>query len=94
MHVLGADVPILAGRRPAPGLALVRPESVSFSRAADGQATIASVAFLGPVSRATATLDDGTLVVAQLDSARAAALAPGDRVRVEIAPVPVLVVGA
>ena len=34
----------------------------------DGHATIASVAFLGPVSRATATLSDGTLVVAQLAS--------------------------
>jgi putative spermidine/putrescine transport system ATP-binding protein len=94
VHVLGADVPTLEGSTTGAGLALVRPESVSFSRAADGQATIASVAFLGPVSRATATLDDGTLVIAQLDSARAAALAPGDRVRVEISPVPVLVVGA
>jgi putative spermidine/putrescine transport system ATP-binding protein len=94
VHVLGADVPILEGSTTGAGLALVRPESVSFSRSADGQATIASVAFLGPVSRATATLDDGTLVIAQLDSPRAAALTPGDRVRVEIAPVPVLVVGA
>jgi putative spermidine/putrescine transport system ATP-binding protein len=94
VHVLGADVPTLEGSTSGAGLALVRPESVSFSRSADGQATIVSVAFLGPVSRATATLDDGTLVIAQLDSAQAAALAPGDRVRVEIAPVPVLVVGA
>ena len=94
VHVLGADLPTLEGSTTGAGLALVRPESVSFTRAADGRATIASVAFLGPVSRATATLQDGTLVVAQLESARAAALAPGDRVRVEIAPVPVLVVGA
>jgi putative spermidine/putrescine transport system ATP-binding protein len=91
-RVLDSDIPVLAGSGTGAGLALVRPESVSFEPAADGAATILSVAFLGPVSRATAALEDGTLVVAQVDSAAAAALAVGDRVRVRIDPVPILVV--
>ncbi len=76
------------------GVALVRPEAVSLTPDADGHATIAAVAFLGPVSRATVTLDDGTLVVAQLASQAATRLQIGERVRVEIAGGPVLVVGA
>jgi putative spermidine/putrescine transport system ATP-binding protein len=93
-RVLGVDVPVLAGSATGPGFALVRPESVSLAPAADGPATVVAVAFLGPVSRASATLDDGTLIVAQLASTEAAALRIGERVRVDIEPVPVLVVGA
>ncbi|MGZ8738722.1 MAG: ABC transporter ATP-binding protein [Nocardioides sp.] len=73
VRVLDATIPLLPGSAEGEGVALVRPESVSFTRAEQGHASIAAVAFLGPVSRATATLDDGTLVVAQLDSAEAAA---------------------
>ena len=51
-----------------------------------------SVSFLGPVSRATVTLDDGTVVVAQLASPEAMALTVGERVAVGIDPSPVLVV--
>ncbi|MCW2765900.1 MAG: transporter related protein [Nocardioides sp.] len=91
-RVLDSDIPVLAGSATGPGFALVRPESVSFDPAEDGRATILSVAFLGPVSRATAALDDGTLVVAQVASAAAAALAVGDRVGLRIDPVPILVV--
>jgi putative spermidine/putrescine transport system ATP-binding protein len=50
------------------------------------------VMFLGPLSRVTCTLDDGTDVVAQLASSDALRLEPGDRVRLEVAPAPVLVV--
>jgi putative spermidine/putrescine transport system ATP-binding protein len=46
------------------------------------------------VSRATATLADGTLLVAQVDSAEAATLSVGDRVRVRIDPTPILVVAS
>ena len=67
---------------------------MSFAPAEDGPATIVAVAFLGPVSRATATLADGTLLVAQVDSAEAAALSVGDRVRVQIDPTPILVVAS
>jgi putative spermidine/putrescine transport system ATP-binding protein len=57
-----------------------------------GEATVASVAFLGPVSRVTVTLGDGTLVLAQLASSDAAGLEVGQRVRVAVEPSPVLVV--
>jgi putative spermidine/putrescine transport system ATP-binding protein len=94
VQVMGASIPVLPGSATGPGHALVRPESVSFVPAEDGPATIVAVAFLGPVSRATATLADGTLLVAQVDSAEAAALSVGDRVRVQIDPTPILVVGS
>jgi putative spermidine/putrescine transport system ATP-binding protein len=90
--VLGSEIPVLPGSATGSGNALVRPESVSFVASAEGQATVLSVAFLGPVSRATASLADGTLIVAQVASAAAAALTVGDRVDVRIDPVPVLVV--
>ena len=93
-HVLDTRLPLLAGSASGEGVALVRPEAVSLVADPNGHATIASVAFLGPVSRATATLSDGTLVVAQLASQAAMRLAIGERVRVEIAGGPVLVVGA
>ncbi len=93
-HVLDTRLPLLAGSASGEGVALVRPEAVSLVADQNGHATIASVAFLGPVSRATATLSDGTLVVAQLASQAAMRLAIGERVRVEIAGGPVLVVGA
>ena len=91
-QVLGARIPVLSGSATGPGRALVRPESVTFVAGEGGVATVKAVAFLGPVSHASALLDDGTLVVAQLDSAAAAALSVGERVRVEIDPSPVLVV--
>ena len=93
-HVLDTRLPLLAGSASGEGVALVRPEAVSLVADRDGHATIASVAFLGPVSRATATLSDGTLVVAQLASQAAMRLSIGERVRVEIAGGPVLVVGS
>ncbi|KQW45998.1 spermidine/putrescine ABC transporter ATP-binding protein [Nocardioides sp. Root1257] len=90
--VLGTTVPVLPGSAETSGVALVRPESVRLTADGEGEATVASVAFLGPVSRATVTLADGTLVVAQLPSSVASRLAVGERVRVEVDPVPVLVV--
>jgi putative spermidine/putrescine transport system ATP-binding protein len=93
-QVLDTRLPLLPGSASGEGVALVRPESVSLVADQSGHATIASIAFLGPVSRATATLSDGTLVVAQLASQAALRLTIGERVRVEIAGSPVLVVGA
>ena len=90
--VLGRDVPALEGSTSGPGFALVRPEAVSVAADESGAATVATVMFLGPLSRVTCTLDDGTDVVAQLASADALRLEPGDRVRLEVAPAPVLVV--
>ena len=90
--VLGREVPVLPGSATGAGHALVRPESVSVVADASGPATVAAVMFLGPLSRVTSTLADGTLVVAQLASSDALRLQPGDAVRLEVAPSPVLVV--
>jgi putative spermidine/putrescine transport system ATP-binding protein len=90
--VLGTAVHTLPGSATGSGVALVRPESVRLAADDAGQATVAAVAFLGPISRATVTLTDGTLVLAQLPSSEAAALEIGQRVRVSVDPVPVLVV--
>jgi putative spermidine/putrescine transport system ATP-binding protein len=90
--VLGRDVPVLPGSTSGAGHALVRPESVSVVADTTGTATVATVMFLGPLSRVTSTLADGTDVVAQLASSDALRLQPGDAVRLEVAPTPVLVV--
>ena len=90
--VMGREVPVLPGSAPGSGYALVRPESVSVVPDAAGTATVTTVMFLGPLSRVTSTLADGTLVVAQLASTDALRLQPGDAVRLEVAPAPVLVV--
>ena len=55
---------------------------------------MASRSFLGSVSHVTCDLDGGPEVTAQTSSALAAELAPGTRVRVSVAPSPVLVVPA
>jgi putative spermidine/putrescine transport system ATP-binding protein len=93
-EVLGAGLPVLPGSATGAGVALVRPESVSVSPDATGHGHVASIGFLGPVTRASVQLDDGTLVVAQLASSDAADLVVGARVRLEIAPSPVLVVAS
>jgi len=101
-QVLGSALPVLPGSAADSGVALVRPESLGVARldqgavpsAAEGTATVAAVSFLGAVSRVNMRLADGTLVVAQLTSAEALHLSVGDRVRVEVAPTPVLVVAA
>ncbi|CAN5509281.1 ABC transporter ATP-binding protein [soil metagenome] len=91
--VLGTSMPALPGSIDAgDGAAMVRPEAVSVRRDDAGSAAVAAVAFLGPMSRVSATLADGTLVVAQVASAQALQFTPGDRVAVEIAAAPVLVV--
>ena len=74
------------------GYALVRPEAISVVADADGGATVTAVMFLGPLSRVTCQLADGTDVVAQLASSDALRLQPGDAVRLDVEPSPVLVV--
>ncbi|MCY7401751.1 MAG: ABC transporter ATP-binding protein [Nocardioides sp.] len=90
--LMGRDVPVLPGSASGSGHALVRPESISVVADADGPATVTTVMFLGPLSHVTCTLADGTGVVAQLASSEALRLTPGDSVRLEVAPAPVLVV--
>ena len=90
--VLGTAVPVLPGSAEGDGLALVRPEALSVAAGDDGQAVVAAVSYLGPVSRVSLTLPDGTVVLAQLPSSATERLRVGDRVRVDVAPTPVLVV--
>jgi putative spermidine/putrescine transport system ATP-binding protein len=92
--LLGSRVPTVAGSlQSGNGIAMLRPESLSFLRAADGAGTVKSVAFLGPISRVYVDLADGTELMAQLPSSEAG-FAPGDRVEPKVAPTPVLVVPA
>ena len=90
--VLGAAVPTLAGSASGgSGHALIRPEAFSLTEAVNGNATVSLVSFLGPISRVTCAVD-GTTLVAQTSSALASRLSVGDRVQLQVDPVPVLVV--
>ncbi|MGH3413985.1 MAG: ABC transporter ATP-binding protein [Marmoricola sp.] len=90
--VLGNRLPVLPGSVSGPGRALVRPEGVRLAADARGRATVDAVSFLGSVSRVLCSMGDGTTVLGQMGTAEASALAVGARVRVELDPVPVLVV--
>ncbi|CAN5358399.1 ABC transporter ATP-binding protein [soil metagenome] len=91
--VLGTTMPALPGSIDAgDGAAMVRPEAVTVRPDPAGSAVVAAVAFLGPVSRVSATLADGTLVVAQVASTQALQFNQGDRIDVDVAAAPVLVV--
>jgi putative spermidine/putrescine transport system ATP-binding protein len=93
--VLGHRVALLDGSlEHGTGQALVRPESVDVTPAAeaDANARVVSVAFLGPFSRVQCRLDDGQLVVAQLPSSAAVHLTQDQAVRVDVRADAVLVV--
>jgi putative spermidine/putrescine transport system ATP-binding protein len=91
-QLLGCRVPVLEGSLSGRGQALVRPEAVTVQEAADGNARVVSVAFLGSVSRVYCRLDDGQEVLAQVASSLGARLSPESRVQVGVEPAPVLVV--
>jgi putative spermidine/putrescine transport system ATP-binding protein len=92
--LLGHALPVLPGSvESGPGVALVRPESISVRRDDSSGAHVVSVAFLGPISRVHCRLPSDDLVVAQVSSAEGARLSPQDRVALEIDEQPVLVVG-
>jgi putative spermidine/putrescine transport system ATP-binding protein len=90
--VLGTEVSALEGSVDGAGHAMVRPEAVEVTADEQGSGTVASVGFLGPISRVYVDLDDGTQVMAQVPSSAAVRLEPGQRVRVGIEPTPLLVV--
>ena len=94
--LLGSRVPLLEGSMPhGAGHALVRPEAVGVSavdETGQANASVFSVAFLGPFCRVQVRLHDGQLLVAQLPSAQATRLVQDAPVRVEIAADAVLVV--
>ncbi|WP_435971606.1 ABC transporter ATP-binding protein [Streptomyces sp. Qhu_M48] len=91
-------VEVAGGRLPVDGDApkdrevdvLVRPENVTLTEAADGDATVVSTSFLGSVTRVHVD-HAGTPVKADLPSRDAGPLAPGTRVALGIAPHPALV---
>ena len=91
--VLGTRVPVLPGSAEGTGIALVRPEALTVAADRDGHAVVVAVSYLGPVSRVSLRLADGGVLVAQLSSSAVDHLEAGDRVRVDVAPTPVLVVG-
>ncbi|MDV3123722.1 ABC transporter ATP-binding protein [Mycobacterium sp. 21AC1] len=94
-QLLGTEVPTLPGSvGSGAGTAMVRPESVTLRPDPAGTATVASSAFLGPISRVYVTLPDGSVIHAQLSSAAARKFTAGDAVRVGLEPAPVLVVAA
>ena len=71
---------------------MVRPESVTVTADPAGTSTVSSVAFLGPISRVYATLQDGSVISAQMASSAGAGVRPGDPVTVGVEPTGVLVV--
>ncbi len=93
-RLLGTSVPALEGSVAGTGLAMVRPESVTIAADPAGTSTISSAAFLGPISRVYATLQDGTVISAQMASSQAREFAPGDSVTVGVEPTGVLVVAS
>ncbi|KMO73109.1 Sulfate/thiosulfate import ATP-binding protein CysA [Mycolicibacterium chubuense] len=82
--LLGVSVPASAGSVDGPGLAMVRPESVTVAADAQGAATVSAVSFLGAISRVSVAVPDGPVVMAQMASSAARALRPGDRVRLGV----------
>jgi putative spermidine/putrescine transport system ATP-binding protein len=99
VDVLGTPLPLVAGGtgRTGPVTAYVRPEHVRITPddgskdAAGLQARVVATAFLGPSSRVTVALADGTSVLAHVPSADVAALPPGAPVRVAFSLVPTVV---
>jgi putative spermidine/putrescine transport system ATP-binding protein len=93
VQLLGARVPLLPGSADRGHVqALVRPENVRLEPAADGNARVLAVSFLGSMCRAQAALPDETIVVAQMGAAEASGLVPGVTVNVGVVPSPVFAV--
>jgi putative spermidine/putrescine transport system ATP-binding protein len=91
VEVFGSRLPLIDGAASPAGeaTALVRPESVDLVVDPDGPGRVLAASFLGPTSRVTVAMPGDVLVVAQVSSARLAALTPGVTVRVDLQPVPV-----
>lgn len=89
--LLGVSVPALPGSVDGDGVAMVRPEAVTVAADPAGTATVATVSFLGAITRVGITMPDGSLLSAQMSSTAARALTPGDPVTVGVEPGGVLV---
>ncbi len=94
-QVLGTPIPAVAGSvTRGAGTALVRPESVTVTPDALGEAAVEATSFLGAIAHVTLRLPDGVRLRAQVPSAAAPQLPVGTRARVTLAPAPVLVIAA
>lgn len=80
--LLGVSVPALAGSVEGEGVAMVRPEAVTVALDSAGTSTVASVSFLGAISRVNMTLSDGSAISAQMASSAAREFSAGDKVTV------------
>jgi putative spermidine/putrescine transport system ATP-binding protein len=67
-----------------PVVALVRPESVQLIANEKSDIVVLNRSFLGPVSRITCRLVDGSLINSMMSSAASAIFRPGDRVDVRL----------
>ncbi len=93
VEVLGQRLEYAVDRLRSPGApveVLIRPEAV-LPVPADAAATVVSRSFLGPVTRISVSSPQGGLVLADVSSVEAAALAPGTAVAVQLRRHPVLV---
>ncbi len=92
VEVLGRELAALPGSLDSgEGTAVVRPENLLVESGGETNARVASVNFLGPISRVHVDLDGGESAMAQVASSAAARFSPGERVRVQVEDVPVLV---
>jgi putative spermidine/putrescine transport system ATP-binding protein len=94
VEVLGQVLPLTqadAASRGSEVTAYIRPEAVAVAVDETSATRVVSAAFLGPSSRVTIALPDGTSVVAQVPSSQVSSLGPGTAVRITIAPTPVAV---
>jgi putative spermidine/putrescine transport system ATP-binding protein len=90
--VLGTTVPAQPGGPVSgPVDALVRPENLSMSPAADGNGIVTTRTFLGATTRVAVRLSGDTEVVVDVSSSAAAELAPGTAVQVALPAAAVLV---
>lgn len=80
--LLGVSVPALAGSVEGEGVAMVRPEAVTVALDSAGTSTVASVSFLGAISRVNMTLSDGSAISAQMASSAAREFSAGYKVTV------------
>ena len=94
VEVLGQKLPMTtsdAAGQNAAVTAYVRPEAVGVAVDDTAEARVLAAAFLGPSSRVTVALPDGTTVMAQVPSSAVSDLGPGTAVRLTLAPTPVAV---
>ncbi len=92
VHVLDARLPLVDSAVAAGAVtAYVRPEDVELVADEAGDATVLTSSFLGAMRRSTVTMPDDSLMVSQHAMSQRSELAVGDRVRVVLRPVPVVV---